>query len=516
MFHHHQRGRVTNDAAAHTKMIRSLGCHEGYQLAIHTLDQYRGTIVSCRYTLPSSLTHREALGTLKARFYEAIAHVVLAQPHLQVGIVGENTKDPAFVCLDRLDFRNHVDWNTFNDFNDLESQYSASIQFQLDARYSHLATQPGWRVIVLHKVGADYLEVLYVWNHPHHDGMSGKIFHEQLLQSLNGGAIQRNGNDLVDKIQQDSDTWVLNLPDSSDTLPPPPEVLSPWPMSTAFLLKALWKELKPLSIFPASDTYATWAPIQTTPYMTQYRTFVVDSDTVTKLAGVCHQNHTTLTGLFQALVLVSLTSAVEEAKGFASRTPYDLRHFLPSNIPAYPWLRPKESMCNYVSVIDHEFDAELVATIRSKISPEAAGASLSADIMDVVWPVSARVRQEIKARLDSGINNDMIGIMKFVRDWRPQQLSEAQKPRYLSWLVTNLGVLDGEASETQREEHWSIRRADLILSAEVPSAALSISIMTVKDEQMCVTCTWQDCAVDTKVGERLMSDLERWLREIAS
>ncbi|XXG98866.1 hypothetical protein Hte_005196 [Hypoxylon texense] len=500
-------------------MIRRLGCHEGYQLAMHTLDQYRGTIVSCRYSLPPNLTHQDALGTLKARFCEAVAHVVLAQSHLQVGIVGENTKDPAFVCLDHLDFRNHVDWNTFDNFDDLESHYSATAQFQLDARYTHLATQPGWRVIVLQKVGADYLEVLYVWNHPHHDGMSGKIFHEQLLQSLNRSVDEKNGNDLVDKKnQQDLDTWVLHLPDSSDTLPPPPEVLSPWPMSTAFLLKALWKELKPLSIFPAGDTYATWAPIQAAPYMTQRRTFVVDSDTVTKLVDVCRQNHTTLTGLFHALVLISLVSTVEEAKGFASRTPYDLRHFLPSNTPAYPWLRPKESMCNYVSVIDHEFDVELVANIRSKISPEATSPSLSTDIMDIVWPVSARVRREIKARLDSGINNDMIGIMKFVRDWRPQQQSEARKPRYLSWLVTNLGVLDGEVSETQQEydERWSICQADLMLSAEVPSAALSVSIMTVKDKQMCVTCTWQDCAVETQVGDRLMSDLERWLSEIAS
>lgn len=59
---------------------------------MRTLDRYRGTVIARRYCLPPSL-----------------ARVVLAQPHLYVGIVGENSKDPAFVRLDRIDLRNPVD-----------------------------------------------------------------------------------------------------------------------------------------------------------------------------------------------------------------------------------------------------------------------------------------------------------------------------------------------------------------------------------------------------------------------
>lgn len=32
---------------------------------------------------------------------------------------------------------------------------------------------------------------------------------------------------------------------------------------------------------------------------------------------------------------------------------------------------------------------------------------------------------------------------------------------------------------------------------------------------MSVTCSWQDCAVDVGVAERLVGDLERWLGEVA-
>ncbi|KAI0180925.1 alcohol acetyltransferase-domain-containing protein [Hypoxylon sp. FL1284] len=481
---------------------------------MQTLDQYRGTIIACRYSLPSDLIHQNDLAALRGRVYDAVARVVRAQPLLQVGIVGENTKDPVFVRLDRLDLRKHVDWRSIDDSGDVESQYLALIQSQLDVRYTNLATQPGWRVVVLHKVEEEHLEILYVWNHVYNDGMSGKIFHEQLLRNLNREAIQ--GNEPQHTAEQGSNTWILDLPDSSATFPPNPESLSPWPISSGSLLKSLWRGLKPFSISPASETHATWAPIQAVPYGTRLHSVLVNRNTITKVVDACRQYHTTLTGLLHALMLLSLSSALEQAEGFESITPYDLRHFLPSNTPAYPWLRPKETMCNYLSVIGHVFDAELVAAVRSRLPREAAGAGLSADVMDLIWSVSARVRREIKARLDSGVKNDMIGTIKSVRDWRAQKEGEARKPRHMSWLVTNLGVLDGEASETRQGDHWSIRRAGLFLSAEVPSAAFSLSVMTVKGEQMCVSCSWQDVVVDDKLGKRLMGDLERWFGEIAS
>jgi hypothetical protein len=238
---------------------------------------------------------------------------------------------------------------------------------------------------------------------------------------------------------------------------------------------------------------------------------------VARVVDACRLHHTTLTGLVQALILIFLTSVLKDMNGFASRTPYDLRHVLPSNTQKYPWLQPKESVCNYVSVIDHKFDADLVAMIQSRMQTHSIETSFSTEIMEIFRSVSARVRQEIQARLDSGIQNDLIGIMKFVSDWRTRQQSEVCKIRYLSWLVTNLGVLDGQANTEQRkEEGWSLRRAESVLSAEVPSAVLSVSMVTVKDEKLCITCSWQDCVVDSAVGEHMMSDIERWLNAIGS
>lgn len=488
---------------------------ERYQVAMHTLDQYRGTVVACSYCLPPSLARPEALDTLQGRFYDAVTRVVLAQPLLQVGITGENSKNPFFVRLDKIDLHSHLDWRTLGDSDPLEPEYLETLQTQLDSRYDHLSTQPGWRLITMHKPGAESMEVLYVWNHSHHDGMSGKIFHQHLLRNLNEELKQDKEPDF--KVPKGSDSWVLNLPDCSDKFPPNPELLSSWPMTPAFLSRILWRELKPPSIFPPGDTHATWAPIQASPFETRFRTFTVDSDTVAKLVGACRSHHTTLTGLIQALVLVSLTSLLKDTKGFACRTPFDLRHILPSHTPKYPWLQPKESMCNYVSVVEHEFDPKLVAEVRSKTPGQPTGTSLPADVMEVTWSVAARVRREIEERLESGERNDLIGIMKFVSDWRSQQRSEVKKTRHLSWLVTNLGVIDGGAGSRQAEEEgWSLRRAELVLSAEVPSAAISVSMMSVKGEKLCVTCSWQECVVHPGVADGLVGNLEQWLNEVGA
>ncbi|KAK2601279.1 hypothetical protein N8I77_010742 [Diaporthe amygdali] len=109
---------------------------------------------------------------------------------------------------------------------------------------------------------------------------------------------------------------------------------------------------------------------------------------------------------------------------------------------------------------------------------------------------------------------------------------QAKKTRQFSWLVTNIGVLDGNTSTspsttTTRSptggdskpndvQRWSISRAQFGLSAEIPAAAIEFSPVSVAGRGMCVSASWPDCAVDAELGERIMADLERWLTQLAS
>jgi hypothetical protein len=110
--------------------------------------------------------------------------------------------------------------------------------------------------------------------------------------------------------------------------------------------------------------------------------------------------------------------------------------------------------------------------------------------------------------------------------------SIAKKTRQFSWLVTNIGVLDGNAltgptttttqsptgSDTKSDDgqRWSIHRAQFGLSAEIPAAAIEFAPVSVAGRGMCVSANWPDGAVDAALGERIMADLERWLAQLAS
>ncbi|ORY69076.1 uncharacterized protein BCR38DRAFT_305693, partial [Pseudomassariella vexata] len=56
-----------------------------------------------------------------------------------------------------------------------------------------------------------------------------------------------------------------------------------------------------------------------------------------------------------------------------------------------------------------------------------------------VWSVVTRVRQKISNKLGRGMENDLIGILKFVRNWKSYLESEMKKQRPSSWVVSSLG-----------------------------------------------------------------------------
>lgn len=175
----------------------------------------------------------------------------------------------------------------------------------------------GWRTAILQHTQSNFLVFLFVWNHPHGDGMSGKIFHEFLLHHLN--------TDEGDLTLQFADT------SSEFSFPPTTEQLRGFPTSASFLLEATWDGHKPIWLF--RDTHqADWAPICTSSYKSQFWTFTINN-TLFNVLAACRHHKTTLTALLNSLVLISLSSHLEKsrASAFASSTAIDHRRFLPSH-----------------------------------------------------------------------------------------------------------------------------------------------------------------------------------------
>ncbi|KAK1143238.1 Alcohol acetyltransferase [Aspergillus melleus] len=361
------------------------------------------------------------------------------------------------------------------------------------------------------------------------DGVSVKIFLDALLEKLNNHSID------VSRPQPYIENGILKLPKRTTQCTPPAEHLTKFPIDRDLMIKALWSQLKSSISPPINPTQADWAPIQETPYKTEFRSFTLPNNHLTELIRACRTNNTTITGLLHALSLASLSSLLDDsrASAFESLTALDIRRFLPATHPRYPGLEPSRAMANYVTILNHCFDVSSVSQVRSKTSFVDDDDDLpSPDLLASIWSVASNTRQQIKSKLDQGLRNDMIGFMKPIADWRAEMSRAVLKPRRASWVVTNLGVLDshgsnvdlekapggssGSSSGDQNDGKWCIREAQFVLGANVPAAALSISPIAVKGGSFCVTVSWQKCVLEEGIGERFTGDLERWMRFIGN
>ncbi|KAF2963166.1 hypothetical protein GQX73_g10411 [Xylaria multiplex] len=417
-----------------------------------------------------------------ARVEDAIARVIIEHPALRIDVVNTDSKRPAWVSVDQVDFAQNVQWQDINYNNnnentaiDSEENLRHIIERRLDEPEANLTKRPGWRVLILYRKGGDsFLDIIFDYSHGLGDGTSGKIFHETLLRLLNATEIEARTPALTNR--------KLNILLTAKSLPPPIEKVVKFPVSAGFAISTAWRELRPPGFSPASAAQANWAPICVTPYKTQFCAFSVRGDDLKTILAACRAHKTTLTGLLHALLLVCMASRIpaKDAMAFLGSTALDLRRY----VTASPDLDPQRTVADYVSLIAHEFDTELVRRIRTVTKTGTMAPAL-------IWTCAARL----------------------VPDWRTQFRVEASKPRMHSFVVSNLGVLDGGLDvENRNAESWEITHSVFAISAEVCGAAFQISPISVKNGALCVGCSWQDCIVNASLAGAIVADLELWLR----
>lgn len=487
---------------------------EQYELAQYTLDYHRGVSIACRYTVPKELISRPNFqGSLQDTIYSAIGRVISESPILCAAIKDAESKKPVWIQIAGVDLSEYVEWIMLDPSTDANEVVQEKIRSEMDTRFSELGVRPGWRVIVFQHVINHVLDVVFTWNHAHTDGLGGRIFHDKLLQALI--AEKGTGSNIP------RDSRKLDFTNTSKLFPPATELFVDLPTSIGFLLQQAWNETKPTSLF-ANPSIATWAPILKEPYKTKFRTCIIDNATLSGILKACRDHKTTLTALLHSLVLLSLASQLDEsrARAFTSLTAIDQRRFLPSNPPKYPWLEPNTAMANYVTNTTHDFDGQFVAQIRSHIG-KSRDDRLSADQLELVWSGASKVREDVERRLNKGLKDDRLALMKFVSNARELFEKDIQKPRALSWAISNLGMVDGTVkaeatADSNEEDTWGIQRVQFTMSAHVPDAALLIAAVSLRGGEFVITCTWQDRVVEDALADLVVGHLKQWLEQIGT
>ncbi|KAJ3459764.1 hypothetical protein MRS44_015837 [Fusarium solani] len=450
-------------SSAKPRVLRKLGHFERFQTSLLTMELSCGPIVTSLYRIPEHLrdSHDKQVDALEA----AVADTIRKHPLLQVGVIGEKTKRPSWIQLDEINLKNHIVWKTADPNDEYDAKLNEITRQELDTTFGNFATRPGWRLLVLELEGQNLLEVMFIWNHMCTDGNGGKIFHESLLESLNTPNLPSLEN------------HVFKTTTTAENMLPPQNVIAKYKITPKFAAATVWQELKP-PMLESKTAYVSWADITRTPRKTQIRGFNVDNESTQKILSACRSHKTTLTGLLHAAAFMSLVHQLPEEKlaSIISQTPLNLRRFIKPNPKAHSGLEPKQLIANYVTMMDHVFKKSLVQKVRQQ---------------------SRSVGDEERF---SALEEEM---------W-----DELKKPRTASWLVSNVGVIDGQ-NDGDEASHWSIERSKFSLSACVVGCLFNIGVVSVKGKDLFVDLTWQDGIVDTGIADQLIADLEKWLRHVA-
>ncbi|KAH7245286.1 alcohol acetyltransferase-domain-containing protein [Fusarium tricinctum] len=487
-------------------ILRKLSPIESFQSATHLLGLYVGCVVSCRYHVPETLLASAPEPSFKSRIELAIAQAISQLPVFAVGRINVDTKKPLWVRLDRIDFNNHIKWQTVSETEDYTNVHDDALDWQVNTPYANLDTQPSWRSTIIRPANSEFIDVIFAWDHTAGDGKSGKLFQDTLLACLNH---QTEAQDKV--ILQDR---AFEVPVMDFT--PPLHRLIKLPVSLNFILGEFGRDLIATTRPNKPPQTAQWAPVKTGLAKSRLLQIEVAKDFLRPILNACRQHETTLTGLLQTLLLVSIAARVDEtkARAFECGTPVCLRQF---QQPGTSNVDMNKTAINSVVYWPYVFDQGIVATLRQQISDAKLTPELNANVETTVWSAAKAIREGLSAKLKQGAKNDPIGLAKFITNWK-SFLMDHTKSRVMSWEVSNLGVFNGGASEetTGSQQKWTVESAIFSQSASVSGPALTFSTISVKGGALVLSCSWQDGVVEDELAKGVSADIESWLNQLGA
>ncbi|KAI1846142.1 hypothetical protein JX265_010520 [Neoarthrinium moseri] len=496
-------------------VLRRLGSVEGFQSVQHLRGYYYACGVTCRYAIPrasgSDLHLRGS--TLRDVFERALALVILHHPFLQAGIANEGSRKPLWVKLNSIDLGKEVQWQRVEPSEKYDEVVCRILEKKHDTRFPDLERRPSWRIIVLESSDLTSLDVLFVWNHAIADGMSGKIFHQTLLEKLNVAPSETGIIDLNEH--------VLQLPKSLQ-FTPPLEKLIKFPLSAGFIVSEGWRAFRPPSLVPANPYAASWAPFEVSSNQTRLCLVTIQNAELKNVLQLCRHRETTLTGLLHGLTLASMAKRIpkEKAQAFESGTPIDLRRFMTPSPGVDSEFRPDRTIGNFVTYFSSRFDKTIVEKLRQHFIQSKTDADVDGSFEAIIWSVAKEFRHDISKKLERGPRNDTVGLAKLVTDWRTYMKDEAKKPRAVSWEFSNIGVIDATVASredaSEKQEDWIIDRALFSQSSAALGPAIVFSPIAVKGKDLVICCSWQSKVVEDALVEGVAADLQAWLEDLGT
>lgn len=473
---------------------------EQFSTSRHALGFNRGIANSCKYVVPKGrLEGRSAQLVVE----EALASLILRLSGLRVGITGEDTNNACFVRVPSMNLQDFIQWTTIatGDLDEYDEQVLRGVKNNLEQLWLDPENRPPWQVLVVENEAPVVpnvieLDIGFAVHHAIADGKSTTVFHTELLRLLNDPP--QHSPELKDHVLTFTEPPVL-VPSQED--------LVPCQISWSFFLQALWSQLGPAWLKPTPLPQPwTGNPITPEPQTLNLRLVTIAPETVPQLILACRAHNTTLSGILHVLILASFARRIpaDVASSFSGQTPISL----------LPWAKvPPGVRCDLGRELTdlntgtkRIWDASAVSRLR-----EAFREADTSSEERLIWPFASTWRSEMKAKIGTLPNDDVVGLLRYVGSFDKHWLDKLGKARDATWEISNVGSIRGFTMGG--EDAWSITRSLFTQPANVVGAALNVNVAGVVDGPVDLVLSWQDTIIDTATVESIAQDLRNWFDE---
>jgi hypothetical protein len=440
--------------------------------------------------VPRSLLKSSPDNALESLIYSTLTETLKNQPILGVTIEDEQSTNPKWARLVKIDLRELVKIIQEESPSTSDRWIEASHREPLD----RVGELPLWRVVVAFQEAVPTASgsstfsftMAFFCHHAIADGLSAGAFNLTFLDAL---------NHLIDHPSDIAYKFVIEVPKLS--LVPNLELGTPLPVSFFFMLKEFFKAY----IYNPDDPLE-WSgpPIGATtpcPPLPTIRSFSLPHTTVNAIASRCREEKTTVTALMTILAARWLGTTYPTHKRFCGKIPFSLRKFSK---------HAQRDMGCYVSDMGLYFSSETKLP-RGYISCYTASPETTVGRDPQLWE-GARACKAVIDKRSSTAANQNVGLLRFVRDYAKFFLRTLGTKRQYAFEVSNIGVLDGGAKTgEENKERATFDRVTLSTALCTSGNPYTIFLATAKSGYMAVSIGWETGIVSE--GEAV--DLLKWL-----
>lgn len=420
----------------------------------------------------------------KQPFFAVLKHCIDEHPLLSTVILGADTESPEFATPMTLNLDAHIEIRGFPDEPEQnEDSFLEDLLAQLsDELFGSLHTSPPWKIVLVSlPPGRDFgprLLTLFTNYHSHGDGRSGLAFQESFHTGLSKYCAQ--GNEHFNSFEA-----ICKAPTSA--LLPPIEDGGKLTLSWSYLLSPLLGTYLPksvASILGLRDSWLSqeadiWRGKNTQYSFTNHSTglvlLTVKPRTMSTILQHCRANKTTFTGLLVHLIAESLKASeggAVTAQCFKAGVAIDMRGL-------YDGLYSK-SMLNCVTGY-----SELVHC--SELQEDG---NWTTNPSSRLWEAACKTTARLRVAA-STLHNQPIGLLQYLKAFRPWTAGLIGKERDMSFEISNLGAFRPGAQNKETISDIAIESLIFSQPAKASGSLLDFNPVSVEGGSLAMTVTWQ-------------------------